>query len=170
MRAVVLLAAALPLLADEAPLKRAGLTPVEQAMDKRILGTAGDDPFDLLGGTRGLYLEGFGAVFTAELSLVVTPTVSPFRQKITPEEAKRFHDRKLKRLPLLKQLMRELLVSAATSLDALPPGEQVVFAIRLLYLPWENTAGLPSEIVVRADRTTLLKRAGLDSAIRMEEH
>jgi hypothetical protein len=169
-RCGLLLFAALPLLASEPSLRRAAFTPLEQALDKRLMAATADDPFDLLGSTRGLYLPGYGAVFTSELSLVVTPTLNPFRQKITPEEAKRVHDRKLKRLPILKLTMREMLMAAAAALDPMPGNEQVVIAIRMLYLPWEDTTGLPSEIVMRADRAALLRRASADAAVRVEEY
>ncbi len=39
--------------------------------------------FDLLGTTRGVYLEGYGVVFSAELDLIVTPNLNPFHQSFT---------------------------------------------------------------------------------------
>jgi hypothetical protein len=170
MTAVLLMALALPLGAAQPPdLKRAPLTPIERALDNCIGGTTADDPADILGSTRGLYLEGYGAVFTTEVSLVYTPGLSPFRQKVTADEVKRMHDRKQKRVPLLRQAMREMLMSAANALSSLPPREQIVVAVRFLYLPWEDTTGLPSQLVMQADRATLLKKASLDNSIHTEE-
>ena len=41
----------------------------EKAFDARLEGVGGDDRFMLLGTTRGVYLAGFGAVFSAEVNL-----------------------------------------------------------------------------------------------------
>ena len=60
----------------------------------------GLDHVDLLGPTRGLYLNDYGAVFTAEVSLIETPN-SPFRPEIPPELKAGVHQRKLDHLPLL---------------------------------------------------------------------
>jgi len=170
MKTALMLALALPLVAGESNLKRGMFTPVEVAMDKRLRAATLDDPVEILGSTRGLYLEGYGAVFTTEVSLVLTPGINPFHQEIKPDEVKRMHDRKLKRLPLLRQAMREMMTTAAGALDALPQHEQMVLAVRLLYLSWEDTSGLPSQVVMKVDRATLLKKASLDSAIHTEEY
>ena len=155
---------------DKIHLGRAAFLPVERSFDEKLQRISVDDPVDLLGATRGLYLEGYGAVFTTELSLIVTPTLNPFRQVITPQEAERVYKRKLQRLPQVRQAMREMMVSAATALDSAPPNEQIVVVVRLLYLSWENTGGLPGQIVMKADRATLLRKATLDSAIQTEEY
>ena len=164
------LALPLALGATDPNLKRAALRPVETAMDNRLLSATGDDPVELLGATRGLYLEGYGAVFTTEISLIVTPGLSPFRQQMRPEDVTRVHDRKLKRVPLVRQAMKEMMTAAAAALDAVPPREQIVLSVRSLYQGWEDTAGLPSQIVMKVDRATLLKKAGLDSAIQTENY
>jgi hypothetical protein len=165
----VWLLAALPLAANEAKLNRAALTPVEGALNKTLASVMIEDPVEPLGSTRGLYLEGYGAVFTTELSIVITPGLSPFRPGFTPAFVKQFHDRKLKRLPLLRRAVADMAVTVAKTLDTMPASQQVVVVVRLMYLPWEDTAGLPSELKIQADRATLLKKAGIESAIRMEE-
>ena len=169
MKTLLVAVLALPLAAAQPNLKRASFTPIERTLDNRILKATADDPADILGSTRGLYLEGYGAVFTTEVSIVFTPGLTPFRQ-VTPDEIKRLHDRKLKHVPVLRQAARDMLTAAAGALDSMPPNERVVVALRFLYLPWEDTAGLPSELVMQADRATLLKKAGLESAIRTDEH
>jgi hypothetical protein len=163
------LALSVPLAAAEASLNRTALNPIEHELDNRILRVTADDPAEILGGTRGLYLPGYGAVFTTDVSLIITPGLSPFRQQ-TPELVKRIHDRKIKRVMLLKQAVTEMAVAAAKALQSMPVNEQVVLAVRVSYLPWEDTSGLPSQLVVQADRGTLLKKADIDSAIRTEEH
>jgi hypothetical protein len=62
------------------------LAKVSRAFDRDLQVFAPADPVDVLGNTRGIYLEGFGAVFTTELSPIRTPGISPFRPNITDEE------------------------------------------------------------------------------------
>jgi hypothetical protein len=184
-RALAVLLAALPLAAGEPPrfptarhsvilagvdnsgIRRATLNSIERRIDQRLSSTPQGDPFDLLGATRATYIDGFGGVFTAELSLVLTPTISPFRQQISPEEKQRIWVRKVKAVPVLRDTMKEMVVSAADALAMIPANEQLVLAIRLLYLPWEKTETLPAQIVMRGERSALM-RSG-KTAIRVEE-
>ena len=137
--------------------------------DAELKTTGANDPIELLGGTRGLYLDGYGAVFTTEVSLIFTPSINPFHQQITPEEASTVHKRKLAQVPLLKKAMQQMMLASAAGLDSLPPDQQIVLAVRLLYLPWEDTTGLPGQILMRADRRTLTSNAAVDSGIHTEE-
>jgi hypothetical protein len=140
---------------------------VEKSCDGRLAYTA--DGFDLLGPTRGVYLEGYGAVFSTELNLVVSPNLSPFRPAFSKLEIARMHERKIQRLPRLKQKMREVLVASAASLENLPPSEQVVLAVSLFHYSWEDYSGLPSQIVMQAERQKLLSNATRETAIRTVE-
>jgi hypothetical protein len=130
---------------------------LERRFDTGLAGIGGpNDPIDILGATRGLYLDGYGAVFTTEVSLIITPQVNPFRQQITKEEATRVHQRKVARLPLLKQAMADMMKSSAMTLIQIPDGQQIVLAVRLLYLPWEDTTGLPAQVLMSASRREVL--------------
>ena len=131
---------------------------LEKRFDSQLSTIGGTDPIDLLGLTRGIYLNDYGAVFTAEVSLVVTPSVMPMRPQISDDLKKQVHQRKVDHLPLLQKAMREMVRDTAMTFGAagerinvLPPGTQVVLAVRLLYLPWENTVGLPGQIIMKAD-------------------
>jgi len=115
------------------------------------------NPFTLLGSTRGLYLEGYGAVFTAEMNLVPGLSLSPFRQTISPEEIARVRARKLEQLPVLRKTMQAMLLSAAASLDDVPKDERIVLGVIMLYLPAEDSAGMPSKIVMQGLRGKLLE-------------
>ncbi|HUI77079.1 MAG TPA: hypothetical protein VLY24_04165 [Bryobacteraceae bacterium] len=141
---------------EKAGVPRKVFADLESNFDFKIRGASDKDPIDLLGLTRGLYLPGYGAVFTTEVSLVVNPGISPFKQKITPEEAARVRQRKLANLPLLKKTMQSLWRDAAMGLTSMPESEQVVFAVRVLYQPWEDTAGLPGQIVMKGARKAVL--------------
>ena len=136
---------------------RGTFTDLERRFDGALanLGVA-NDPIDMLGSTRGVYLDGYGVVFTAELSLVISPTLNPFRQTITKEMATQVHQRKIDRLPALRKAMREMVRTAATTLVQIPDNQLVVVAVRLAYLNWEDTTGLPAQILMRVDRRSAL--------------
>jgi hypothetical protein len=137
----------------KATLTRQGFKILEDGFNLKLATFNPSEPVYMLGTTRGVYLQGFGAVFSAELELVQSPTINPFHQKILPEEITSTHARKVKQLPLLRQAMRDQLMLCARSLDAMPPNEQIVMVVRLDYqTAWENTAGLPAQIMLRADR------------------
>ena len=106
--------------------------------------------------TRGLYVRGFGVIFTSEIDLIQSPTINPFHQKILPEEVVSTHERKIKQLPLLRKALRDEFVACAKSLDAVPLGEQILLSVRLEYQGWENKAELPGEIILRADRKSAM--------------
>lgn len=142
--------------AEKPAIPTAVMTDLEKRLDYKVSLTGGNDPILLLGPARTLYVSGFGAIVTQEISLVVTPTLSPFHQQITPQEIVQTHQRKIDRLPLARQTIREMWTTAASMLTAVPEDEQIVVAVRLLYQPWENTAGLPGQIVVKASRKTAL--------------
>ena len=144
---------------------RQTLTDLEKHLNTSLASLGGaNDPLDVLGAARGIYLDGYGVVFTAEASLIFTPTINPFHMEITEAEKVKVHQRKLDRLPMLKQLMREMWRDSAVALTAIPDNQQVVVAVRLLYLPWEDTRGLPGQIVVKGAR-----RAALTGAVQTEE-
>jgi len=149
--------------AEKPLLSFATMSELEAQLDGRINAAGGAEPMVLIGPARALYLLGYGAVVTQEVSLVVTPTVSPFRGAITPKEVTQVHQRKLERLPLIRQVMRDMWTTTASSLNMVPANEQIVVAVRLLYKSWEDTRGLPGQLVLRGSRG-----AGA-SGVQMEE-
>jgi hypothetical protein len=130
---------------------------LERRFDTELATIGGqNDPIDILGTTRGLYLDGYGAVFTTEASLIVTPAANPFRQQIGKEEAARVHQRKVARLPQLKQAMAAMMRNSALTLMQIPDSQQIVLAVRLLYLPYEDTTGLPAQVLMSGSRRDVL--------------
>src|SRR5579872_7538157 len=109
------------------------LRPAEDLFNLKLATFNQADPVYLLGATRGVYLPGFGAVFTVELDLVQSPTINPFQKEISPEQAASIYARKQKQLPLLKKAMTEQLIECAKSMEAVPANEQVVIVVRLDY-------------------------------------
>ncbi len=150
-------AALAPLFASAAAprVSRADLRSLEKNFDNRINQAVPEDPLDLLGNTRGIYLEGYGVVLSAEVGLVIAPAPTPFAPTQTREAKERLRQRKLARAPLLRKLMRDMLVTTATNLRGVPMNEQVVVGVTLFYQSWEDTSGLPGQILVQAQRKAL---------------
>ena len=168
---IILFAAAASLLAATG-VKRGALIAMEKSFDNRIVRIA-DDPYILVGYTRGVYLEGYGAVFTAEVNLAIGPSQSPFRPVITKEDIDRIRSKKLERFPILRQSMKDTLLDAALSLDEVPANEQVVIGVSLLYRADENAAGMPGQILMQGERGKLVQaklgHVPLDSVLKVRE-
>lgn len=168
LAAVVLagtLAAATP---DQPRPAREAIVDLEKSFDGAIEKVIASDPMLIMASTQGVYVQGFGAVFTAQVDLINTPQKNPFRQAMSDADKQRIRTRKVERLPVLRQQMRQMLTAAA-KLPGVPPNEQVVLAVSIFRYGWEDTKGLPAQIVMQAERSELLKRAAADNAIRIEE-
>jgi len=143
--------------AAQAPrVNRVALAAMERTFDRRIQRFDLNDPMDLLGSTRGVYLAGYGAVFTAEVNLVASAVVTPFRPAPSKEEAEKLRQKKAARLAQLEKNMREMMLNLAASLEGLPPEEHIALGVSVFYFSWENREGLPSQVPVRARRQALL--------------
>ena len=128
---------------------------LERSFNSRLSNLADvNEPLELLGDTRGVQLEDYGVVFTTEVSLVRTPAITPFRQTIGPELAARVHKLRLDRMPLLKAAMLEMMRNMAAAFTQIPAGQQMVLVVRLYYGAWEDTAGMPAQVLMRADRAS----------------
>lgn len=142
------------------------VTSMSQRLDSRLIRLSTDDPVMPIGLTQGAYIPGYGAVFMGSLNLAPMAGITPFHQTVSKEEIARIHDKKVKRVPKLKELMQQMLVNLASSMDPVPEQEQIALAVSLFYFNGEDTGGLPMQIVMHAQRKALL---GGPSAIRTEE-
>jgi hypothetical protein len=128
---------------------------LERTFNDRLVSMADvNDAVDLLGDTRGVQLDDYGVVFTTEVSLVRTPGISPFRKTIPPELAARVHKLRVERMPLLKATMKEMMRNMAEAFTQLPDSQQMVLVVRLYYGSWEDTTGMPAQVVMKADRAS----------------
>ena len=82
----------------------------------------------------------------------------------------------LSRLPALKQLMQDMLLNSAGSLEAVPANEQIAIGITLFYWRGERIEGLPTQIVMHAPRRVLASvrsgitaKTALATALTVEE-
>ena len=139
-----------------AAVEQVSLTTVEASINDKFRSNL-SDPFDLLGRARGSYLPGYGAVFTVEMNLVSLPPLAftPFSQAMSKTETAALRDRKVKKLAVLRETMRDLMLTAGTTLGAMPAGERVTMEAFLFSYRWENTMGLPHKLVMTADRQRL---------------
>lgn len=178
MRRAVVWAAVLAAVAafGRPPVDREALATLEKRFDRRIESYSIDDPFYLLGTTRGVYLGGYGAVFTAELNLVAAAVVTPFRPAFTKEQIAALRQKKLARLVELKRMMRDMLVESAVNLKGVPEEEWVAVGVTLFYYGWEDKTGLPSQILMQGRRRALadfaagrIGEAELEAQLRLEE-
>ena len=167
--AVVIFGASVPV-----RVSRANLRNLEAIMDDRVVAVAPDEPGYLLGPTRGVYLDGYGAVFTAEVDLLAGAAPNPFRPAYSKQDIFRLKGKKQLRIGLLKQQMKNTLVASALPLDSVPLEEHVALAITIPYFAWEDGKGLPRQIVMSAPRGVLLKGAkgntlAVDGVLKVQE-
>jgi hypothetical protein len=142
--------------ATESRVPRKALAAVEGSMNDKFR-TVSADPYDLLGTARGTYLDGYGALFTVELQLVYLTAPMPFRGAYTPQELTTMHDRKIKKLPVMKETMRGLLAAAGSTLDSMPTTERVSMEAILWHYSWEDSTGIPQRIFMSVEKGKLLK-------------
>ena len=159
---------------DSPRVSRSVMVSMERRLDERITRLWEDNPLSVLGLTRGIYLEGFGAVFTAEVNPAVQP-LTLMNPVLTPQDKIKFRQKKLERIPQLKKALVEALADTASSLDPVPANEQVVIAVTLTRQQWEDTTGMPAQITVQGEKRKLIdaKRAGgagLDAVVRVTEY
>jgi hypothetical protein len=152
------------------------LAAVESNFDEKIRRTFTESPFELIDRTNGVYVEGSGVVFTNTINLIMTPVLNPFRQTISPAEKEKFQQLKAKKLPALRQLMKDFLITSAASIDKLPPEESVTLSVKMFYQPWEAHTGLPERVVVSGQKrrlvdiaTNRLDRSKIDTVVRTRE-
>jgi hypothetical protein len=162
----MMILAAAALLPAQVKVPRAALQEIETGFDKTIREMDINAPYEILGLTRGVYLDGYGVVFTAEANLVAMG-LSPFHREPDKAAIAKLNTTKKRRLITLKAAMRQTLMAAGAKLTGVPPGEQVVLAVNLFYRSYEQREGLPDQVIMQATRQALSDK--LESSIRVME-
>ena len=167
---VTLVSAAYAAAGETPRVNRAQMEVAEKSLDATLQRLTPDNTATLIGLSRGVYLNGIGAVLTAEVILVNAP-VSIMHPIPTKEEVAQMHKTKTERVALLRKVVKEALVSAAGSLTTIPPDEQIVIAVIVPRFTFEEAAGIPVQITVQASKRKLLesKGAALDAVIKITE-
>ena len=153
---------------------RVTMAAMETSIDRKMEGISIDDPFLLLGATRCVYLEGYGAVFSSELDLLASAAPNPFRPEYNKDEIARLKNKKQNRIVVLEKNMRDMLISSAASLDAVPVNERIVLAITIPYYKFEDSSGMPRQIVMQAPKKALVEAsrgngAALESVLQVQK-
>jgi hypothetical protein len=171
---LVVISAAAAAVADTAThVSRSVIRSVEISLDERLSRIWPDTPISVTSHTRGLYLDGYGAVFTVEMS-TASDGVGLMTTNLTPQAKAQIKQKKIERVPQLQKVLQQALVDAAASLDPVPLDEQVVIEVDLTRYAWEDGTGYPAELLVQSTRRKLLdvKRAngvGLEAAVHISE-
>ena len=155
----LLLVIAASAMASDAPrVPRNTLAATEKKLDNSFTKLWSDNPFVVLGPTRGVYLEGYGAVFTAEINLVAGPPIGLMMPPPDKQDMARHKQKKIERIPELKTALEKLLAETAASpgMTAVPPDEQIVLVAFLSHFPWEDLTGVPSQIMMQGSKKKLM--------------
>jgi hypothetical protein len=145
---------------------RASLRALERSTDSTFEKVLREDPLSILGATRAVYLDGYGAVFTTEVELAASAAPNPFRPAFTKEEVAQLREKKKLRIAYLKETMRGILMQLAASLESVPLKENIALAVTIPYFRWEDGAGMPRQILLVAPRAALLDaKAGKGEAL-----
>ena len=164
--------------ASDAPrVARSTFAIAEKNLDNRFTRLWDDNPVAVLGPSRGVYLEGYGAVFTAEVNLVAGPPMTLFNVSATPEYKARHKQAKIARIPDLKKELQKALADLAASKEmaAVPVDEQIVLVAFLSHYPFEDLSGLPAQIMMQGSKKKLMEAksaggASLEAAIRAVQY
>ena len=158
MKWACLILVALPFssLADKPLVSRPAIMAAEKNFESHIGKLWPDDPVAFWVYPQGLYINGFGAVFSAQVNLAQGTAITPFHQSVTKEEIVRLHNKKLERMAQFRQAMEEIMLSYAASLDTIPADEQIALGVSFFYWNWEDTTGLPQQLVMRAPKRALV--------------
>lgn len=160
---LVILSVAFAMTAADRKPTRAALVSAEKQFDAMVQKQWLDDPYVLLGTTRAIYVDGFGVVMTAEINLSTGPTVSPFNPTISKESIAKHRDKKLQRLPQLKELIKQGTASARTWFPDLAATDNLVVGVTVLKYQWEDATGIPSQLVG-------ITQQRKDAAVKLQEN
>jgi hypothetical protein len=149
---------------------RSSMVSLEKLTDSKVVQLDAATPAEALGPTRGVYLEGFGAVFTAEVDPNPYAAPNPFsRPRYSDAELDKLRIQKLARIDTMKKRMTESLVVMARSLEGVPPNENVALAVTIPYFVWEKSNGMPRQILIQAPKSALLNPSGLEKSLKVQE-
>jgi hypothetical protein len=148
---------------------RDNVATLERLTDGKVVQLDANTPGEALGRTRGVYLEGYGAVFTAEVDPNPFAAPNPFRPAYTPAEVDKLHIQKQTRIEVLQKRMVESMVVIAQNLKGVPATERIALAVTIPYYPWEKTTGMPRQILIEAQKSALLNPGTLNESLKVEK-
>src|SRR5271156_6845681 len=104
---LVVIAAAAAAVADTAVhVNRAVIRSVENSLNERLTKLWPDTPMSVQSHTRGLYLDGYGAVFTVEMN-TASDGVGLMSTILTPQMKVQVKQKKIERMPQLQKALEQ---------------------------------------------------------------
>ena len=135
MRRLAFLVAAL-LTAATPRISRPAMQAVEHSFDQRFQRFNVDDPHRGARSARGVYVDKFGVIISAEVNLVGLPQSIPFRPQHQRRSTRKASQRSCSGFAEVRKKMRDTLVqSTATSLETLGPGRARLWSGSHSYFP-----------------------------------
>ncbi|MEO8097521.1 MAG: hypothetical protein ABI811_07445 [Acidobacteriota bacterium] len=170
---LTLISAGFAISAADAPrVSRAMIAGTEDVLSEKISRLWPDNPLAMVGPARGVYIPNYGAVISAEVNLVTLQGVSLMTP--TPSDADKVvaKKKKLERIPILKNVLKEQLPGIAAMLANVPGTEQIAIAVLLPRYSWEDASAQPLTVIVQGTKQQLMgaKGAALDQAVRISEY
>jgi hypothetical protein len=118
-----------------------------------------EQPFLLLQETKGAYLEGYGVVFTLEVSLYPMRLRTPFAAApYSDKELVNARTQKLQRTKEMETLIRDLLRDHGMGLRSLPPDESIAVVVHLFNQTEQRD--MPTQLAVQVKKQWLQEAAG----------
>jgi len=154
--------------ADTPRMGRAVIRSAEKLFEARLRPIWPDTPGALIGGVRGVYLDGYGAVFTAEMN-TVSENTSLIISALTPAAKENIHRTKVQRMPQLKSSLEQSLTDVGLTLDTIPMDEQIVLQVVLDRYEWEAPGGYPAELLFQTTRRKLMSKSADAISVRSTE-
>lgn len=162
------LAAAFGAAGDTPRVGRSVIRSGEKLFEMRLSSLWSDTPGGLIGGVRGVYLDGYGAVFTAEINMAAETFASPFHHASTAERDN-LHRLKIQRMPGLKTTLEQALAEIGPTLDPVPMDEQIVLQVVLDRYEWEAPGGYPAELLLQTTRRKLMAKSADAISLRVTD-
>lgn len=152
---------------------RAQTFALEKQFSERALALWGDDRYMFFLRPQAYSVDHFGILLTANMNLVPGPIPLPFRGPITKEEIATHKRAVLERIPRFRQFLKSELIDAAAMFPGGAETDRVGIAVTIYHYSWEDTADIPTQIIVQGVKRDLLEAkanpALADHAIDMKD-
>ena len=158
---------------DRPHITKVMLAAYERQFAVSVLSAGKDSAFTLIDPPRAYYVDNFGILMASEISL--EPGGPTMFGLLTKEQIQLHHHKVTERLPVLREQMKLALFDGATRFEELDANERLALAVTVYHFVWEDTTGVPSQIVMQGTKKALLEartktqEQGRDQALQMKE-
>ncbi|MGC2657283.1 MAG: hypothetical protein WA324_04850 [Bryobacteraceae bacterium] len=154
---------------------RAQTFALERQFSARAITLWGDGRYMFYLRPQAYSVDHYGILLTADLNIAPGPVSLslPFGEVITKQQIAAHKHTVLERLPKFRQFLKSELVDAAAMFPTEPASGRVGLAVTIFHYVWEDTADIPTQIIVQGVKKDLLEAkanpALADHAIEMKE-